>query len=167
MKRRANPKRVRKRKPPPQPKPGRADLPLHQQLGVTQAQERAAAERIQAPIRQWWRSSNLDHVLDSVSLAKGLRDLGLVSVKVLLAELTNPKCPIEIRRHIAMTMAPKLAVEVRAAIAQQVAEQQQQSPVPPGQQTIDLSDLLADLERRAPPPPLLTNGGGDDGSGLQ
>jgi hypothetical protein len=158
VKKKANPKRIRKRRPPPKARPDRQDLPLHQQLGITREQEREAAERIAAPIRQWWQQRDLDHVLDSVSLAKGLRDLGLISVKVLLGELTNPACPIEIRRHIAMTMAPKLAVEVRAAIQQQVAEQQQQAPLPPGQQTVDLSDLLADLDRKAQP--LLVNGGG-------
>jgi hypothetical protein len=163
MHRKANPKRVRTRKPPPQPKPGRDDLPLHEQLGITKAQERRVAERIHEPIRQWWQSKDLNTLLDAVSLSTALKDLGLVSTKVLLAELTNPKCPIEIRRHLALTVVPKLAVEVRAAIQQQVAQQQQQSPVPPGQQTIDLSDLLADLEQR--PPPLLTNGGGNGNGG--
>lgn len=155
MKKKANPKRVRARKPPP--KPGRLDLPLHRQLGVTKEEERAAAERIAKPIRQWWRQKNLDRVLDRVSLAAAMKDLGLVSTKVLLAELTNPGCPIEIRRHIAMTMAPKLAVEVRAAIAQQAAQAQLAAPLPPGQQSIDLSDLIADLEPR-PVAPLLVNG---------
>jgi hypothetical protein len=148
MKKKANPKRVRKRKPPPRaPKNGR--VPLYQQLGITKAQEDAVAERCTRQIRQWWKTRDLDAVLDTVSISTALRDLGLVSTKVLLQELTNPACPIEIRRHIAMTMAPKLAVEVRAAVQQQVAQMQQQSAAPPGQQVIDLSELLADLDGRA------------------
>ena len=147
MKKKANPKRVRTRKPPPSAKNGR--MPLHQQLGIPKAEEDAFLARCEKPIRQWWKQRNLDQVLDAVGLSTALRDLGLVATKVLLQELTNPQCPIAIRRHIAMTMAPKLAVEVRAAVQQQVAAQQQQSPVPPGQQVIDLSELLADLDQRA------------------
>jgi len=149
VKKKANPKRVRKRKPPPR---ARGERPLHEQLGISRETEIQHATRIGHKVsRLWWKTRDLSAVLDTVSLSQALRDLGMISVKVLLAELTNPACPIEIRRHIAMTMAPKLAVEVRAAVAQQVAEQQQQSPVLPGQQTIDLSDLLADLDRRGEP----------------
>jgi len=157
-----HPKRLRRRRPPPKARPEREDLPLHQQLGVHKQDVVASGRRVTGPIRQWWQESGLDGVLDRVSLATALKDLGLVSAKVLLTELTNPQCPIEIRRHIAMTMAPKLAVEVRAALSQELAKLAPQQPEQSvGAQTFDLSDLLLGLAQRGQPLDVTPRGNGN------
>jgi hypothetical protein len=64
-------------------------------------------------VRRWWKKQRLEEVTDLTTLAQALSDVGILSLGHLAKRLCDPKTPQRVKDQIALTMGPKLAVEIR------------------------------------------------------
>jgi hypothetical protein len=91
------------------------ELPPRRILKSVPAHRNKTPPAVRRAVLGWWKSHEQDKWRDQVTLAEAMNDLGVVSVGVLLQALTSAETPADLRLKIALTMAPKLAVEIRGA----------------------------------------------------
>lgn len=63
-------------------------------------------------LRVWWKRRPTE-VVTAISLPKALAEVGILALAHLANRLADAKTPVRVRDQIALTMGPKLAIELR------------------------------------------------------